>query len=960
MSTDSIKNKLPGRRPISLTRQHRFEDTFALFIVFLSFNHFTSLCMLIVFIVATGTRHLIANSFITLCLFKRPSPSIDDITHRDSYHSQQNVSFSSSSSPSKYLNLSKSLHHHHHHHYQAQGKKISRIPAINAINGINLNSNPNNTHYNNHQNNISNIRLKQKERRHYRPHHVRLSPVSVFIEVLIATLARMYAGNYFTIPVENLAISISASSLINDPNECLSFATSCSVLYAISVNILKRFHTLLTLSKINSMSGLIILYSTHNNNNNTCINYITNYIKVVTAQFKYLPNWEFLNIKYIKIIHYYLSFHIVVNQFYKKAFNIPSSHDLPSLTMHLDVNKGNLKNVQNISNFGINSSSNPNVDNHAVSVPIPQQYQSSNPNSTYGDNNSNTNISSTHSLNSKETLPYFSDIVKSIKSFEPAVTIRSDSELQSPNTTIFSSSGSNIKKSMDYIENIQNFTNQLYELNVDLDSSMNDINNLKDDINITTNLENFIHYLFKKNTQYIISPLWSIFVTWKTTHFEKKILKGTNFAKHDKDNNNNNQLKSNKHEVSATRDGSDSNTKGSVDKRVSEPINKSVFNISDSNSMALIAQNKSNDYDQLNLIKSDNNIFNNKENEYKVCIVDIATHSLTFHIENLTDGELIVLVNGIIWSEVSCSLILENPSEEYVVVSGLVPSCSYDIQFVNRLNYKDDYLICDLIVRTMGLKANKYEVANNSGSSSNEFEKLDFSFPSYYHRKFLSPLLTLKHSILTTNANLTEEKTKLKKTKKEANKKLTSLRQEIDHLKTKIKQNETNDEKNAFKIENLKTIIQQNELALVSLEDQIKILNDEEIKLEEIYIQKKDVHLKKELEFSKLEEKYKKENARLINRESKLKNDYKQLLSKKEKLDIKHNQLQKEVTQNNEIYEKYKIEFVNKKEKERAKRTEIRFRETNNLELSVKALEQDINRLESENLNLSSIVENYK
>ena len=84
------------------------------------------------------------------------------------------------------------------------------------------------------------------------------------------------------------------------------------------------------------------------------------------------------------------------------------------------------------------------------------------------------------------------------------------------------------------------------------------------------------------------------------------------------------------------------------------------------------------------------------------------------------------------------------------------------------------------------------------------------------------------------------------------------------------------------------------------------------------------------------------------------------MLSKKEKLDLRHDKLQREVTQNNELYEKYKVEFVNKKEKERNKRTENKFREINDLELSVKALEQDINRLENENSNLSNIAESYK
>lgn len=257
---------------------------------------------------------------------------------------------------------------------------------------------------------------------------------------------------------------------------------------------------------------------------------------------------------------------------------------------------------------------------------------------------------------------------------------------------------------------------------------------------------------------------------------------------------------------------------------------KSVFNnFEPSNTMALIAKTTSDDYNLLNLVSTNENIFNRNDNDYKVCIIDISTNSITFHIENLHDGELIVLVNGVIWSEVSCALILEHVGEEYVVVNGLVPSCSYDIQFINRLNHRDDYLVSDLIVRTCG----------NNNAIAGKFENLDFSFPSYYHRKFLSPLLTLKHSVLTTNANLSDERTKLKKTKKEISKKLSLLRQEIDYFKGRISQNATHDEKSTLKVENLKVALQQSETAVNKLEMQLKTLTEKELELEEEYLKRK-------------------------------------------------------------------------------------------------------------------------
>ncbi|CAL9737561.1 hypothetical protein MOSE0_M03048 [Monosporozyma servazzii] len=881
---------------IPLTRQHKFKDTFALFIVFLSFNHFTSLCLLILFIITTRINNLLANTFVTLFLAKTPSPPINDITH-DNIITTTNVNNNSQSSISN---------HTHHSKYHSH-RKNNRNAIKQKIHEINNNNN-------------------------------QFSLISLTIQILLATLARLYAGNYFIIPIENLAISIITSSLLNNPNDCLSYATSCSVLYAISLNLLKNIGTL---------SSFI-----SNNNNNSITGFLLNHLlsllhKQLTVN-KWLPLWIPIDSKYIRIIRYYLSFHIVATQFFTKAVDIQSSHDLSSLKINLSSNNNNNNNINKFKKNISNTTMSPSNSN--LNVPSDQQQQLS----------SSSNLPSPPPLtnnNCKEFTPYFTNIVKSIKSFAPTIIVSSTNELQSSNTTtsINNNNNKNNNNNNNQIDSnddsFQNFTNQLYELKIDL-NSINDVNLLKDDITVTTNLENFIRYLFKNNTQYIISTFWSIFVTLKTTSFEKKILNSNKYIDDDDINTPNHAPLDNNTSINQSLRSTENTTNNFMTPDLGNK--KSVFNNIDPDSMALIAQNKTDDFNQLNLITTNNNIFNKKENDYKVCIIDIGTHTLTFHIENLTDGELIVLVNGLIWSEVSCALILEHAGEEYVVVSGLVPSCSYDIQFVNRLRHKDDYLICDSIVRTKSLNVGE----NNFGTLSNEFEKIDSSFPSYYHRKFLSPLLTLKHSILTTNANLIEERTKLKKTKKEVNKKLFTLRQEIDHLKAKIKQNETNDEKNAFKIENLKNTIQQNEITLESLEKQIKTLIDEEVTLEEIYLKKKDSHLKKELEFSKIEEKYKKEHNALINKETKLKNDYKQSLTKREKMDTRHEKLQKEVTQNNELFEKYKMDFVAKKRKERTKRTENRIREINDLELSVKALEQDVNRLEYENENMKNITGN--
>lgn len=80
------------------------------------------------------------------------------------------------------------------------------------------------------------------------------------------------------------------------------------------------------------------------------------------------------------------------------------------------------------------------------------------------------------------------------------------------------------------------------------------------------------------------------------------------------------------------------------------------------------------------------------------------------------------------------------------------------------------------------------------------------------------------------------------------------MRQEIDYFKGRISQNATHDEKSTLKVENLKVALQQSETAVNKLEMQLKTLTEKELELEEEYLKKKDLHLKNQLEFSKLEE----------------------------------------------------------------------------------------------------------
>ncbi|QLL34312.1 hypothetical protein HG536_0G01710 [Torulaspora globosa] len=858
-------------QPIAFAKKHRFKDTLALFIVFLSFNHFASLCLLTSFVIATRFRNFLTNSFIALFLSKKPSPPMAEVSHVD-----DNIDV----------------------RYPVNGndKKQSKLPSW---------------------------RVKHS-----------LSLPLLISEILVATILKLYGENYFLKPIENLALSILASSMINDPKDCLSYATSCSVLYAMALHVYQKV-------------GIIQRFGGSSTPSDLGITFPTSLFKpsmpqdkgaADTGSFVQCQVMSWLS-RYGRHLLYYVSFHVVVFQFSQSTLSQHYDDDKQksckkSVSLKSEPNKGSGQRVSSLCTAK-NASENPNV-NSALQHQQQTFAERLGSNSTSQDSNSSMAFPNgflnyaKKSNKGKQRLPYFTGVVSQYEAFEASLRYESQDNSQTMATNVTIPSPTNSQGS-DKVENI--YTNQFYDVKVEFGANR-ETRNLKLDVTVTSNLENFIRHLFKRKNQHLIPPLWSIVVTLKTTNFEKRYLKESKEV----------TLTPSNSGVASENDSSD----GSITPTASnsnicdEQASESVFNkLQSSKTMALIAQTAFDDYAQLHIVATNDNIFKKDDKDYKVCIVEIASNSITFHIENLHEGELIVLVNGVIWSEVSCALILEHEGEELVVVGGLVPSCPYDIQFINRLRQMEDYLISDLMVRTVGVK-----------DATEKFEAIDFSFPSYYHRKFLSPLLTLKHSVLTTNTNLAEGRVKLKKTKKEVSKKLNGLRQDIDHYKSKISQNATNDEKNASKVESLKTAHQQTEATLCKLEDHLQRLTNEEFKLEEEYLTQKDTHLRRQMEYSKLQESFDNTLKEAELKRSKLEQELNQLNSKKEKLFAKRERLQREVNQNTVEFENLKSQFVSKREKDRVRRSELRAREANELEMVIKGLEQDISRLEGENGNL--------
>lgn len=902
MRCQSYNRSCNNDQPVAFAKKHRFKDTLALFIVFLSFNHFASLCLLISFVIATRFRNFLANSFITIFLSKKPSPAMNEVTHIE---------------PGCNETINKSF-----------AKKVET---------------PANAHK-----------------------FGRFSSPILFFEMIVATILKLYGEDYFVSPIENLALSILASSMINDPSDCLSYATSCSVLYAVTLNAcqqLRSFH------KINDF---MINYD-----------FQAHFSIPLTAakKFSFVKGFNFTKSliifawveKYIQHLLYYISFHIVIYQFTQSIFNPSYSHDdklkpnKKAASLKNDTNRNPTHRI--VSSSSIKSPAYASNSNQAQQNSNPPLIEKSTQN--YQDNwssfqisnataNPNLNVNSNMpnfppQLNWRRpnenhgTVPYFTSIVKEFESFEPSVISAAGSNSQTVTTNVTIPLPTSPVETGNLPDS--SYTNQLYEIKIDFEDNIR-ARNLKLDVTATSNLENFIRHLFRRKNQHLIPPLWSIVVTLKTTNFEKRYLKNEN-----KDNVLGGTLSTSGSGSSSTLENetsdssiSPTNSNGSQNNAHNDKTAESVFNkLQATGTMALIANTAFDDYAQLHLVSTRDNIFKKDDKDYKVCIVEIGSNSITFHIENLHEGELIVLVNGVIWSEVSCALILDCEGEELVVVGGLVPSCSYDIQFINRLSQTEDYLISDLMVRTLG----------SHKEITEKFESIDFSFPSYYHRKFLSPLLTLKHSVLTTNTNLAEGRTKLKKSKKEISKKLSTLRQDIDHFKAKISQNASNDEKNASKVDSLKLAVQQSESAIAKLEQELKKLTDKEVNLEEIYLKQKDMHLKKTMEFSKAKESLDNSVNTTRMKVSRLQQELSQFNSKKEKLVLRQEKLQKEVDHNTEEIENFKNQLTSRRERERSRRQDLRARELNEFELNIKGLEQDISRLEGENASMHKLIHGF-
>ncbi|KAK9388759.1 hypothetical protein V1515DRAFT_595928 [Lipomyces mesembrius] len=160
------------------------------------------------------------------------------------------------------------------------------------------------------------------------------------------------------------------------------------------------------------------------------------------------------------------------------------------------------------------------------------------------------------------------------------------------------------------------------------------------------------------------------------------------------------------------------------------------------------------------------------------------------------------------------SLVLQDTLEEFaetlLVVSGLTPITEYEIEVCKTFKNGRQVTVC----RTNICTAPK----DTSGVSSQQHP------PS----RPLSPVTTLLDTLCTTNSTLTEDKQKLKRSRRDHSKHLSALRSEIDSLKARLGAGDKGDERAWRRVLALRESVRRTEEEIESFSKRTEELEREE------------------------------------------------------------------------------------------------------------------------------------
>ncbi|KAK9372693.1 uncharacterized protein V1513DRAFT_451585 [Lipomyces chichibuensis] len=223
------------------------------------------------------------------------------------------------------------------------------------------------------------------------------------------------------------------------------------------------------------------------------------------------------------------------------------------------------------------------------------------------------------------------------------------------------------------------------------------------------------------------------------------------------------------------------------------------------------------------------------------------------------------------------SLVLQDTLEEFaetlLVVSGLTPITEYEVEVCKTFKNGRQVTICRTNICT--------SPKDPSGVSSQQHP------PS----RPLSPVTTLLDTLCTTNSTLTEEKQKLKRSRRDHSKHLSALRSEIDSLKARLGAGDKGEERAWRRVLALRESVRRTEEEIESFSQRIEELEQEEKEVSSgMAIRRAEWEAKmQELESYESELRAKKEQAAL--KERALHADEVAIQSKRDKLAARHRKL---------------------------------------------------------------------
>lgn len=199
-----------------------------------------------------------------------------------------------------------------------------------------------------------------------------------------------------------------------------------------------------------------------------------------------------------------------------------------------------------------------------------------------------------------------------------------------------------------------------------------------------------------------------------------------------------------------------------------------------------------------------------------------------------------VRVNGIVWPQTDIRApggavdvergdIPEHKDEVWIVdISGLTPATEYDFEFVKSKGGLAFYQTSACTMPAQGkccssLTKGEYVAEHNLSTASSVTAAVPPPVPS---SRPLSPVTTLLNTLSQANATLAEQKARLKRTKKENNRRLASIRAEIDTLKSRLGSGDKGEERARRRVLSLREFVRRAEEEMAKMTAELERLQN--------------------------------------------------------------------------------------------------------------------------------------